>query len=69
VCAPAQPEGVLLGHVRALVLAACRAAGLPVRLEAPSLADAGRWRGCFLTSTVRSVCCPRAALVGDQLCE
>lgn len=46
-------EGVLEGTVRALLLDACAAAGIPVRLQAPSLADLPRWEGCLIGSTSR----------------
>ncbi|KAJ1478919.1 aminotransferase [Baffinella frigidus] len=49
------PDKVLLGHVRALVISACRAANIPLRLQAPKVKDMATWKGCFLTSTVRVV--------------
>ena len=41
------------GSVRRAVLEACAEHGVEVVLEAPRVADAGRWEGALLTSTSR----------------
>jgi len=48
-------EGVLEGTVRALVLDACAALRIPLRLEAPLVADLGAWDEAFIASTSRLV--------------
>eukprot|EP00899_Mesostigma_viride_P028494 jgi/Mesvir1/882/Mv17448-RA.1 len=48
-------EGILLGSVRDLILEVCDKAGIPVRLEAPKVADVARWQGAFISSTSRLV--------------
>mmetsp|Transcript_9860 Transcript_9860/g.19253 ORF Transcript_9860/g.19253 Transcript_9860/m.19253 type:complete len:134 (+) Transcript_9860:2-403(+) len=48
-------EGVLCGHMRALVLHVCAQNGVSIRLEAPRLEDMDRWQGAFLCSTTRPV--------------
>lgn len=44
---------VLPGTIRAMVLAACADVGVPVREEAPLLADAGTFEGALVSSTSR----------------
>ncbi|KDO24001.1 hypothetical protein SPRG_10698 [Saprolegnia parasitica CBS 223.65] len=48
-------DGILKGTMRDLVLEACDALSIPVRLTPPSMDDAPRWSGAFLTSTSRFV--------------
>lgn len=48
-------EGVLIGHMRALVVHVCVEQGLPLRLECPRLDQMDRWQGAFLCSTTRPV--------------
>jgi len=48
-------DGVLEGTVRALVLDACAALRVPLRLEAPLVADLPRWEEAFIASTSRLV--------------
>ena len=44
---------VLAGTVRRLLLEVCAREGVPVVLQPPKLADAGRWEGCLISSTSR----------------
>jgi branched-subunit amino acid aminotransferase/4-amino-4-deoxychorismate lyase len=47
--------GVLLGSVRNVVISVCQQYGIPLKLEAPRIADRCRWQGAFITSTSRLV--------------
>eukprot|EP00002_Diphylleia_rotans_P023910 TRINITY_DN4712_c0_g1_i2.p1 TRINITY_DN4712_c0_g1~~TRINITY_DN4712_c0_g1_i2.p1 ORF type:complete len:320 (-),score=76.02 TRINITY_DN4712_c0_g1_i2:571-1530(-) len=48
------PEGtVLAGTVRQMAIEICKKDGIPVIEEAPSLANAKDWSGCFVSSTSR----------------
>jgi len=47
--------GVLLGSVRNVVISVCQQHGIPLKLEAPRIADRCRWQGAFITSTSRLV--------------
>lgn len=42
-------SGVLCGTMRQLVILACEHHGIPMRLEAPDMTRASRWREAFLT--------------------
>lgn len=49
-------SGVLLGHIRELVLRACARRGVPVRLSpAPHVCETRRWHEVFLAGTTRIV--------------
>eukprot|EP00752_Nemacystus_decipiens_P003827 g3521.t1 len=56
------PSGVLCGAMRQLAISACSQQRIALRLEAPDMARAGRWRGAFLTGTGR-VLAPVTALL------
>lgn len=43
------PSGVLFGGMRLLVISACEQEGIALRLEAPDMTRADRWREAFLT--------------------
>lgn len=53
------PSGVLMGGMRQLCIEACALEGIPVRLDAPDIATAGRWQEAFLTGedTQLNCCC------------
>lgn len=46
-------EGILLGTVRDFILQQCKANGVNVRLQAPSINDIEQWQGCMISSTSR----------------
>ena len=49
----AAPSGVLHGGMRYLVISACEREGMALRVEAPDMARASRWREAFLTGEQR----------------
>eukprot|EP00890_Picochlorum_soloecismus_P001160 jgi/Picsp_1/2044/NSC_05509-R1_protein len=46
-------SGILLGSVREAVLRVAESMNIPVKLEAPSLQDIGKWEAAFVSSTSR----------------
>jgi branched-subunit amino acid aminotransferase/4-amino-4-deoxychorismate lyase len=46
-------DGILKGTVRGVMISVCEAAGIPVVLQPPNVADIERWEGCLIASTSR----------------
>ena len=51
----APDTSVLPGVARSLALESARNLGLPVRMRAPRLSEAGRWRAAFVTNALRGL--------------
>ncbi|CAB1118144.1 unnamed protein product [Ectocarpus sp. CCAP 1310/34] len=60
------PSGVLLGGMRQLLISVCDKEGIEVRLDAPDISRAGRWREAFLTGTGRVVA-PVSTLIVPEI--